>query len=567
MKTKIFILPLLLVTLLSVACEKSESDLDYVVGDLPEITFDETATKLAPDLFAVDETQYTRYYFDAESGDDANDGLSESTPYKSLAMITAELLATERVMILLKCGTTFDSQSISLTNVNSSEDFPLIIDSYGAGDRPMVASNSYQCVTIECDNVRIRNIAFTNPGGYRGIYIIDENREGAHMNIEITGCRFEYINWQDPSGVRSYTGIDPSNLDVESIASNYSKEYGGIFITVDIVDETNPREPRWYENLYITNNEFYQCCRTGVLLNSRDGCLTDSDLTATIYPSKNVVIKGNKLEYIGGDGVVIMGAEDVFIESNKLFYANFLGRSGNASAGLWPFKSTNTYVQYNEVGYTQWDNGSGDAEGLDIDHGNKNTYVQYNYIHHNEGGGILLCATIFEHTNSLIRNNIFYRNGGSKKGSFMNITSEVTNVKAYNNLVVLDNVNKQVIYNDDWYETGNAKNIELYNNIFYSVEPTIGVFQHECIENFVVSNNLYYNLGDLSRFDPSYISFDPEIMWESVGDGFGYDEMLALLRPANSNIYKCGTLFDGMLPFDIMGLTTLGKPYVGPYAE
>lgn len=99
-----------------------------------------------------------------------------------------------------------------------------------------------------------------------------------------------------------------------------------------------------------------------------------------------------------------------------------------------------------------WLHGSADGQGLDVDIACKNTLVQYNYVHHNKGGGILLCnIKTGDHSGTVIRNNIFYKNDGSYRGSLMTVSSNVGATDIYNNTIVLDNgTTPVIIFTDDW---------------------------------------------------------------------------------------------------------------------
>lgn len=285
------------------------------------------------------------------------------------------------------------------------------------------------------------------------------------------------------------------------------------------------------------------------------------------YPNTNVVVQGNRLHYIGGDGIVLGGADNSFLDHNVCYYANFLGRTGQASVGIWPYSSRNTVVQYNESAYTQWCNGSSDGEGLDVDIACKNTIVQYNYVHHNVGGGILLCNNETEnHEGTIVRNNIFLFNGGAQKGALASISTNVGRTEIYNNIVITDNKNKRVLFSDDWGKKGKSHDITFRNNIFMSTTPTIGIFDDSYIDNCVFLNNLYYNLGNFQAngMDAAALLYNPGITVPSDMDG--YDKG-AFCRPTEAKVFLDGLLFDGMLNTDFAGNSAIGIGYMGAFAE
>ena len=85
------------------------------------------------------------------------------------------------------------------------------------------------------------------------------------------------------------------------------------------------------------------------------------------YPHRRMVIRGNELNAVGGDGIVLLAARDSYIENNTCYYAQLLGRPNFWNAGIWTHSCRYTVIQYNEAAYTQKDNGAGDGQEI-MDH-------------------------------------------------------------------------------------------------------------------------------------------------------------------------------------------------------
>ncbi len=529
-----------------------------------DITYSDAVTP--PAISQIDESDYTVYYIDSKAGNDANDGLSAEKPFKSLDKI-ASIQKNGAVKVLLKSGSEFTG-TLTLKDLNGTAQKPFIVDIYGGTERPVIKGIGEQAVLIQDDNVRFRNIHITNKTGKRGLRI-QAMSAGAMENIQVAGCRFEEINW---AGDDAFVGVKPTDLNVTAICTNanFNKEYGGIIVEAFTSRETGAS---WYENLYLTGNEFFQVCRTGILITTRWGTRTApgegyneyvNDDT-NWYPCRNVVIQGNDIRYVGGDGVILMGSDNSFLDHNVCYYANFLGRTGHASAGIWPYSSRNTVMQFNECAYTQWANGSSDGEGMDVDIACKNTTIQYNYIHHNVGGGILMCNKVGgDHQGTVIRNNVLLNNGGTIKGSFMVISTLVGSAEIYNNIVITDQTNRRILFSDDWGKSGNSHDITFRNNIFVATQPAIGIFDRSYIDNCVFENNLYYNLGNFSTMDAKSQMYNPGITVPSVTDGYANG---LLCKPTAGAVFTGGMLFDGMLKTDIAGNSTIGISYLGAFAK
>ena len=63
------------------SCEGNNAPIDNKPNQSIEVTYDKGITP--PSIPVIDESDYTVYYVDTDTGDDTNDGLSEATPFKT----------------------------------------------------------------------------------------------------------------------------------------------------------------------------------------------------------------------------------------------------------------------------------------------------------------------------------------------------------------------------------------------------------------------------------------------------------------------------------------------------
>lgn len=537
--------------------------------ETPLVTYMEVPTP--PVIPAIDESDYIVYYVNPENGNDDNNGLSESAPFKTLEKITIfsrDALFQPKTKVLLKSGASF-SETIVLKNLAGTPEKPFIFDIYGGSERASINGAGDQVILVQDDNIRLRNIRVTNPTGTRGIRVQTGLKGiGAFRNVEITGCRIEAVNW---AGNVPFEGVDPATLDVEAIAPGArfsTKEYGGIILETNTTVEQGPS---WYENLFITNNEIKQVCRSAILItakwgqrdkpgNGLNGYISDEE---NWYPHRNVVVQGNYINHAGGDGLIMMGCTDSYIDHNRCFNANFLGRNGQASAGLWPYCCTNITMQFNEAAYTWLAHGSADGQGLDVDIACKNTLVQYNYVHHNKGGGILLCnIKEGDHSGTIIRNNIFHKNEGAYRGSLMTVSSSVGKTEVYNNLVVINHATPKILFTDDWANAGKSHDFHYYNNIFMSDQPCTGEFDRHNMEPVLFENNLFFQVGSAYTIDDTALRYDPKITPPNASSSNGFDKTTSF-RPAESKVFQDGLLFNGITAEDILGNDIINVKYLG----
>ena len=128
------------------------------------------------------------------------------------------------------------------------------------------------------------------------------------------------------------------------------------------------------------------------------------------YPSihgSNTIIRGNYLENIAGNAIVINYQTDTLIESNIAkdpVCAPNLNEGNYAS--IWCYNLTRGLFQYNESYGTMY--GNADGEAWDVDDSSNWVIYQYNYSHHNAGG---TCLFMTSQTNSIFRYNISVNDG------------------------------------------------------------------------------------------------------------------------------------------------------------
>ena len=104
------------------------------------------------------------YYFDAAKGDDARDGGTAASAWKSLSRLDKTVLKSGD-QVLLKRGTTF-RESLILNNVIGSESASIVVDAYGTGALPLIdAADSGAAVELNsCSYVQVKNLELTSDG-------------------------------------------------------------------------------------------------------------------------------------------------------------------------------------------------------------------------------------------------------------------------------------------------------------------------------------------------------------------------------------------------------------------
>ena len=536
----------------------------------------------APKYPAVDLSGYTTYYFDSLDGYDEFDGFTPLTAKKSIQeaeRICAQVTAGDKVRLLFKRGCTFLG-NFTIKGAQASDEFPLIVDAYGDGENYPVFYGDDSVIRVNVSNIRLYHLEVTGPTAYRGIHVLPVQK-GVMKNIVVEECFVHDINWNWVYPTQPKDTC-PDDIDVEVVCPHFHKDgktlgrywyryFGGIIFHNEV-------GPSWFENIWVLKNTVKNVARTGMTIynkwvdkpgvgygyNTWMGYdFTDNDVETGLgyFVSKNIYWNDNYVECAGGDGFVVSSAENVFVERNKTYYSNLLGRTGYWNGGLWVYNVKNAVFQYNEACYTWMRHGAEDSEGFDIDNACVDLLVQHNYSHHNEGGGILFCnlATpvvarekdgtpkqvdekgepVSEKVTgrwfrNIVRNNVFYANGNPRdkvRSGLITIARETDHVFVYNNTVVLrDDIDAQsVIHTED--ESTYCYNNVYANNVFYAPKNTGAQFTVKMMKNSKFAGNLYYNMdgqAELLGDTDAIVGVDPKISIPENCDGIDKMQAFAL---------------------------------------
>jgi hypothetical protein len=151
------------------------------------------------------------YYIDFQQGNDNNDGLSSVTPLKSFTSIQNSLLPGDSV--LFKSLTQYE-KSLDLHNFGS-DDFPIIITSYGTGKAIISAGNSYGLYMSNCRHIVVENLIFSGSGRLSGNtengVIIEDCGDIRLNDLDISG--FQHAGMLVPVTVFLLSIVKPSKTD------------------------------------------------------------------------------------------------------------------------------------------------------------------------------------------------------------------------------------------------------------------------------------------------------------------------------------------------------------------
>lgn len=104
----------------------------------------------------------TRYYIDSIDGDDANSGISEAEAVKTIAGLKSEVKPGAHFLFRnggrYECAVTFD-------NISGTKENPIVISSYGEGEKAILYTNKATEVFRFFDSsyITVSDIAITAP--------------------------------------------------------------------------------------------------------------------------------------------------------------------------------------------------------------------------------------------------------------------------------------------------------------------------------------------------------------------------------------------------------------------
>lgn len=500
------------------------------------------ALALSPRAHAA--TPHT-YYVDALAGKDANNGLSEQAPWRSLQRVNSQVFAPGD-KIRFRAGRIYEGQ-LKPQGRGSAQQL-ISIDKYGDGYKPRIQGNGVMPATLHLLNTEgweISNLDISNYGAE-----ISAHRAGVLVQLNDYGTA---------------SAIFLKELDVHDVNGSLVKKDGG---GAGIILSNGGRNTRSrFDNILIADCTIKRCQRNGILVN---GYWSRSDW----FPNQRVVIRGNLLEGIPGDGIVPTGCDGVLVEYNTMRDCPRLLPDSESAAGIWPWSCDNALIQYNEVSdhKAPWD-----GQGFDSDWNCNNTIIQYNYSHDNEGGFLLVCddgsagaPQSCGNKGTIIRYNVSMNDGLRTTGKHagfapvFHITGPVVNTRIYNNVIYLPEretkMDSTLIEMGNWF--GYADSTWFANNIFYT-HNTADYVMNESKRNFY-SNNLYYGTHLNRPSDKAAVIKDPRFQAVPVIGMAGMEALKVFRLQPGSPAAQKGTAPPDKTTTDIYGhQLLLTRPNIG----
>lgn len=332
------------------------------------------------------------YYVSNSTGNDENDGTTEATAWKSLEKLSGLTLGAGD-KVLLKCGDRWVGELLRLYSPTGTEDNPVILGSYGTGEKPKVAMfedsvPKYQDTPL----VKIENAEnFTIDGldiGFCGVGVdLHYYNVTNKKNVRIQNCHFHDIY--------GFYQTDKENI------TKYPHALGICVTSVLAIPGCS--EPV-IENLYIDKCTSYDA---GALYSygSRVG-------TASAQNVHNLYVTDCVMKNNGIYGIAVCDMNGGYMDNCKIIDCGSryspMGSMGIMCSGK------NFTIMNSEIAYQQRLEDNPDGGGIDFEHLGYDFDVINCYIHDNSGVGVMMYSSGADasHQNKRVRliGNVFENN-------------------------------------------------------------------------------------------------------------------------------------------------------------
>ncbi|MFI7011124.1 right-handed parallel beta-helix repeat-containing protein [Streptomyces sp. NPDC050145] len=455
----------------------------------------------------------------------APDGLPETgtakTPWRSLAAVNGQRLrpgdsvvlkrGTRCVGTLAPAGAGRAGAPVRIGAYGDPAAAKPVVDGNGAVDAVLLRNTQW----IELSDLDITNAA--NPGTKRrGVRVLlDDYGTGTHYRI--------------------------SNLTIHDVLGDDTKDANGS--EGILFAATGTRVPSRFDDVRVENNRLDHIDRGGIRVSStwsqRPGISDYKPGGPAWTPSTRVVVRGNTLSDLGGDGIVMTVTDGALVEHNTL--RGFQRRSAGYNAGMWPYNADGTVFQYND---TSGGETTRDGMAYDVDEGTNGTVFQYNYSHDNAGGFFLVCTADGSLSDAVIRFNVsqndHFRGIETCRGTFSDVRF------LHNTIYVGDGVSQTVVNEN----TTNRHEIAFVDNVVQKAGAGTANLNLRS-GGVTLSHNALYGVGSVPD-NPGGVSADPRLTAPGTATGLA-DAATAYTPSAGSPVIGAGAPHPDAGPRDYAG--------------
>ncbi len=426
--------------------------------------------------FSIAAISQNKVYYVSAMGNDASDGLTTTTAWKSISKANmVDLEPGDK--LLFEGGKTFNGTLLLNQEDRGLKTSPIVIGSYGTGKALIYGSKGI--LATNAGGIEIHNLVVKGDGSQFTYVGADSTaNDGVHFLINQAGSDIDYILLKN----LEVFGFGGTGIVIKADSTEYGFNDVSIMHCVTHDNDHAGIETFGFWPRYSHTNFYVGHCKA----------YNNSGTFAT--------------ENHSGSGIVVSGVIGAKVEYCEAFNNGANNRNkGGGPIGIWTYNAKNVIIQFCESQH----NKAGlhkDGGGFDIDGGAQNCIIQYCYSHDNEGAGYGMYE--FGSPNAYFGNIIRYnisQNDGRKNGfgalSFWAVDAEhkLNDSWVYNNTFFLDTI-KMVNGQPSGIEVigGNMKGLQVVNNIFFTKAgiPLIRTSEPIPTTSILFKNNNYFSTSD-----------------------------------------------------------------------
>jgi len=509
----------------------------------------------------------------APDGNDGVSGTSSQMAWKSLERVNSQLLQPGDV-VLFRSGGVWRGQ---LRTQGSGADSKAIrLDRYGDGPLPVIdAGTNVGAVVslVDQDWWEIRHLDLRGSG----TNALSGDRQGIHV--------------QGQKAARVLRHIHITDCHIADIQGTLGYNSCGILVTVPSWENAKTSNPKLsVTDLLIASNDVRRVSRVGIFALVGGAwprqVSTNRDSSAVFAwgsrpPGRDIVVRGNTVEDLGGDAIMVIGADKPLVEHNTV--RRSCQRTGASdvkeepgynphSAAIWMQHCLGGLMQFNDVSHTRRQPGNGDATAFDFDFNSFHCAVQYNVSRENDGGLLLVMNTA---RHNVVRYNLCQNDG---RLFYLQGELEAENL-IHNNVFYNDRGQADVVLRLWDHTRKDSVGVRLRNNIFLAQKAgRFGLLFSTSLKNgqFVGTrdsanpgmfvHNCFYGTWETgSPNDPQKLEADPKFVEAGTG-GAGLSSWRGYQLWPNSPCLNAGLVIPDCGGRDFWGnLLRDGKQDIGAH--
>ncbi len=315
----------------------------------------------------AEEGEKNYYYLDSVGGDDANSGTDINSPVKTIAGLK-NLDIKAGTHFLFKNGGEYEC-AVTLT-CNGTKDNPVVISSYGEGDKALLWTNERTDVfrLFDCSYITVSDVHIKAPNG-GGIWIDTYTQTSE-------GIIIEDVLFSDMQNYKVHSRDDFSN--------------GAAAARAAVIVKGLPAKSRYaVNNLTIRNCEVDNCANGFIIWgswNEQQAPWCEEDEIDPVF-NEGLLIEGCYLHDMDAEAVLVGMCKGALVTNCRAINccqggAELLedGRVEYFTAAMWFWGSESSTIQYCEIAGQK---NIGDGMAIDFDSHSNNCTYQYIYSHDN----------------------------------------------------------------------------------------------------------------------------------------------------------------------------------------